>query len=612
MILLGGWGCAGMAPVRPLREAETALPDSLVREPVVVLAESTIFEVDAQKSGNVLERREVIWYRVNRRNPPLMESFSFYENENLHKLTDIRVRAFYPDRQPWETARPFLAAERPKPRGLLIDVGGIVLSGRVPHYDAGVLLRIETLDRYFRPEFLSRESLRGEFPCLRRLIRFRAPVGNRFRVGLLNREGVPVSVDSSQAGGKSELRITASALPKRIPGRLPREPESWYAALLFSVPPKGLRSWSWTELGDHYLRMIGDAPSRSENLKAVAARLAPENSLAPDSLAAKAFYLVKSRVRYLADGSGMHGWIPRDPASVWEKGYGDCKEMANLLRALLSERGVEGGLALVRSGPEEQLSEDYPALAAFDHAIYWRKGVDGSATYLDPTMPSEMGPSASRLHLSGRKTFLIRPGGSRIDAIRPDASSESRVSTVSVLKEAGGWDLSGVIGLKGPIASDLWLYLYTEPDQDRARAGMDSVLATRFGIRAREFSWSTPAGDSVEIRYRADASAMAWEGKSLNLDRPWLFESGKGLEEQDGDRRIRAFSQRDVWTLPRGYAHLLAKPFSDSTASGKWSQSGNAILREFSIRETAWPPGDSPGWTRFREDLSRFGAAACK
>jgi hypothetical protein len=298
---------------------------------------------------------------------------------------------------------------------------------------------------------------------------------------------------------------------------------------------------------------------------------------------------------------------------VWENGYGDCKEMANLLRALLAERGLEGGLALVRSGPGGQLSEDFPALALFDHAVYWRRSPDGSVAYLDPTMPSEMGPSRSRLHLLGRKTFLIRPGGSRIDTVRPDAGSESRITTVSVLKEAGGWELNGTIGLKGPIAADLWLYLYAEPDRERARAGMDSVLVTRFGIRAREFSWSTPAADSVEIRYRAEAGAMAWEGKSLNLDRPWLFENGTGREDREGERRIRPYAQRDLWTVPPGYARLMAKPLTAPPASGIWSRSGNGIRREFSIGEAAWPPGDSPEWKRFQDALSSFGvAAACK
>jgi hypothetical protein len=142
---------------------------------------------------------------------------------------------------------------------------------------------------------------------------------------------------------------------------------------------------------------------------------------------------------------------------------------------------------------------------------------------------------------------------------------------------------------------------------------MDSLLATRFGIRAREFSWTLPAADSVEIRYRADAGAMALEGRYLNLDRPWLFENGTGWEDLEGEKRPRPYVQRDVWNVPAGYARLAARPLSASQASGRWSQEGARMRRDFALKESVWPPGDSPEWRAFQESLSRFAVAeACK
>jgi hypothetical protein len=333
--VLGWAGSCARLPARPrLPEAGLPLPDSLLQEPVVILAETTAFEVNAGRFGNVLERKNVAWYRVNRRHPPVLENLEFYENENLQQPAAIRVEAYPPDRPPWIAARSAFRAERVRPQGLQIEASGVVLTAQVPRYEAGMLLRIETVDRYFRPEFLGREGLRGEFPCLRRVVSFRAPAGHGFRMGLRNREGLPIRADTLSADGKTEFRATAADLPKRVPSRSPRDPESWYAALLFSVPYQGLRSWTWSELGDHYLKMIGTATLASGKLREAAVGLgtgAPD----ADTLADRAFRLVKSRVRYLADSRGMHGWIPREPGSVWNNGYGDCKEMANLLRALL-------------------------------------------------------------------------------------------------------------------------------------------------------------------------------------------------------------------------------------------------------------------------------------
>jgi hypothetical protein len=587
------------------------LPDTLRQEPVVALAETTAYSVDVRSGGNVLERREVAWYRVNRRDPPLLGRLTFYENEILQEPSALRVEAYYPDRGPWVATGGSMRAERPRPEGLHVEDGGVLRTADVPHYGQGTVLRIETVERYFRPEFLSHEGMRGDYPCLRRVLSFRAPAGHGFRAALTNREGLAVRADTLDEGPWREFRYAAEGLPKILPGRYPRYPEEWYAALRFSVPPKGNRSWTWAQLGDHYLEMMQDGPTAPASLRAAAAGLGPASPGNADSLAARAFRAVKARVRYLADSRGIHGWIPRTPESVWDNGYGDCKEMANLLRALLAERGVEGGIALVRSLPGPQILEAFPALGPFDHAVYWRARPDGSVAYLDPTMPEASG-AGSYLHLLGRKTLLIRPGASRPDTVRPAPGYGDRVATACALTRsaAGAWELRGEIRLKGAAAGDMWLELYAEPDRERARAFVDGVLAGRFGIQAREFSWDLPAADSVVLRFTATAEAMVLEGKGLLLDRPRLFEDGLGQEDQEGERHILPFAQTDAWTLPPGYARLSARPLDGAAARGRWTRTGDTVRRDFALDARVWPAADSSGRRAFRETQARFAAAA--
>ena len=178
-------GCAKAPPPPPPLPADEALvPDSLRREPVVVLADSTSWRVEVRRGKNVLVCRSVAWYRVNRRSPPLLEQIEFYENEILKEPLRATVEAWYPDRDRWRADEGDFTPYASRSEGLMLATGGSLRVAKVPRYGEGVLLRVESVETYVRPEFRSQDFLRGEYPCLRRHVSFRAPEGHRFRVGL--------------------------------------------------------------------------------------------------------------------------------------------------------------------------------------------------------------------------------------------------------------------------------------------------------------------------------------------------------------------------------------------------------------------------------------------
>jgi hypothetical protein len=63
------------------------------------------------------------------------------------------------------------------------------------------------------------------------------------------------------------------------------------------------------------------------------------------------------------------GYRPHSAASVLEKLYGDCKDKANLMRALLSASGITAYPVVVYSGDRTRVSQDWPSLGVFNHAI---------------------------------------------------------------------------------------------------------------------------------------------------------------------------------------------------------------------------------------------------
>ncbi len=66
--------------------------------------------------------------------------------------------------------------------------------------------------------------------------------------------------------------------------------------------------------------------------------------------------------------------VPRPPAEVFERRYGDCKDKALLLTALLRSAGIAAEVALLDSGFGPDVDPDVPGFGSFDHAIVYLPG----------------------------------------------------------------------------------------------------------------------------------------------------------------------------------------------------------------------------------------------
>ncbi|MEO8028244.1 MAG: DUF3857 domain-containing protein [Bryobacteraceae bacterium] len=63
------------------------------------------------------------------------------------------------------------------------------------------------------------------------------------------------------------------------------------------------------------------------------------------------------------------GYRPHAAAQVFQKLYGDCKDKANLMRAMLRAAGLTAYPVAIYSGDRTHVSDRWPSLGAFNHAI---------------------------------------------------------------------------------------------------------------------------------------------------------------------------------------------------------------------------------------------------
>jgi transglutaminase-like putative cysteine protease len=110
----------------------------------------------------------------------------------------------------------------------------------------------------------------------------------------------------------------------------------------------------------------------------------------PTARMAKIQAIVKQlhhEVRYTGVEFGAAQLTPQRPSEVIQRHYGDCKDKATLLVAMLRAVGINANLALLSAGPGRDVDPSLPGINRFDHAIVYvpAGGAGEGALWIDAT-----------------------------------------------------------------------------------------------------------------------------------------------------------------------------------------------------------------------------------
>ncbi|WP_158819722.1 DUF3857 domain-containing protein [Granulicella sp. S156] len=157
--------------------------------------------------------------------------------------------------------------------------------------------------------------------------------------------------------------------------------------------------------------------NRIERIRAIVARLHQE-------------------VRYTGVEFGAARLTPQRPSEVIHRHYGDCKDKATLLVAMLRAANIPANLALLSVGPGIDVTPELPGMNQFDHAIVYvpRSGA-APALWIDATA-ALFQPGTLPFDDEGRMALVIAPettGLLRTTDPSPQDSTlvETRVFTLS-------------------------------------------------------------------------------------------------------------------------------------------------------------------------------------
>jgi hypothetical protein len=147
------------------------------------------------------------------------------------------------------------------------------------------------------------------------------------------------------------------------------------AAMTF-VPPAGSGAGlatafrSWADVS-RYLSALNDPQAQPGEAAAAKARELGAGTQGTWE-AVKAIGSFVQRLRYVSIQTGLGrggGYRPSPAAEVYARGYGDCKDKANLMRAMLGAVGIESHPVALWSGDAAYVQEAWPSPQQFNHAI---------------------------------------------------------------------------------------------------------------------------------------------------------------------------------------------------------------------------------------------------
>lgn len=334
------------------------------------------------------------------------------------------------------------------------------------------------------------------------------------------------------------------------------------------------------------------------------------------------FNWVQDNINYVAFEDGLGGFIPRSAASVCEKRYGDCKDMANLLYEMLNHVGIEAYRTWIGTRDRPYTYSQVPTPMVDNHMITTAI-IDGEIIFLDGTdsyvpfgMPSAFTQTKEALLGVDDNTFKlitvpVQPSNKSVTDVRTLISIEDDMFKVSEKRLLTGYE-------KVDFITD---YLYkkdtkTEEEFLNTTLALGNNKTSYNNIKRENFDNKNTA---LELSY--DLSIDSYVKKvgsklfiNLDIDRV-LSKSKIDIEDKKYDKKIdHTYTKNFITTLtiPDGYsASFIPETLSfDNPNYGytiTYSQKDNTIIQNKSIYVNTLriEKQDFESWNEFIKSLTK-------
>ncbi|MGC2745310.1 MAG: DUF3857 domain-containing protein, partial [Candidatus Angelobacter sp.] len=185
---------------------------------------------------------------------------------------------------------------------------------------------------------------------------------------------------------------------------LPREPRS--PGVTETSPYVHVSTMGdWEQLGSWYADLVRPQFALDQALQDELARVTNGLHTDKEKISAIQEFVLRS-THYVALEFGIYSYKPYPVTQIYARRFGDCKDKASLMIALLRAAGIEAEIALVRTRSLGDVVAEPASIAVFNHAIVYVPKydlwLDGTAEYAGRELPLEdQGALSLTVSLSG-------------------------------------------------------------------------------------------------------------------------------------------------------------------------------------------------------------------
>ena len=275
-----------------------------------------------------------------------------------------------------------------------------------------------------------------------------------------------------------------------MPGDIPRWPN-----VAFTIGK------SWSDVSARY-REILERQIFNAELTALVRETVGEATRRED-IAARLLARLRKEVRYTGVEFGSAALVPAAPEVTLRQKYGDCKDQSALLISMLKTAGVPAHMALIRSGPGEDVNPDLPGLGSFNHAIVYLPGTP--SLWIDPT--DSFSPAGELPPYDQGKRALIIAESSAALVLTPETASTGNRQTETrefYLSEKGKSRVIETTLVTGSISAG-FRSDYDQSDDTETRKSLEEYVRNAYlSERLDSMETSNPRDLGIPFRIRLD------------------------------------------------------------------------------------------------------------
>jgi len=336
---------------------------------------------------------------------------------------------------------------------------------------------------------------------------------------------------------------------------------------------------SWQKVGAWYSQLTAGRRDPTPEMQQKVGELTAGATTTLAKMRALADFM-QQKIRYVSIQIGIGGYQPHPARDVFSRRYGDCKDKATLLSAMLAEIGVKSYYVVVHNR-RGMAAPSFPTPINFNHVVLairlpedvptqglnavYKSPQYGTLLIFDPT--NEMAPLGDLPdYLQGNYALLVGDDGGELVHLPLLSPATSRLDRIARMTLNSDGSLSGEVEERstGWVAADLRQILMAVPANERGRLVENYLAHFVNGARLEKAAVANVENydRDLVLRYGFAATHYAKTAGNLLLVRPRVLEE-KSRRTLEQDNKPRKFPvefdgpslQTDVFeiTLPPGY-----------------------------------------------------------